>query len=101
MDIVDKITKMLIIDSIMWKKVIRKGKVQRKLICPPGFKAKDGHCVKMDVKSMLKMSRSAKRAQKKLHTDTSKEAKLLRKRTKSLKKRADKIPGTVTKKLEK
>ena len=66
-------------------------------MCPPGFKAKDGRCVKMDIMTSLKMSRSAKKAQKRLHADSSKEAKLNRKRAKSMKKRASKIPGAATK----
>lgn len=85
-DIIEKLS-ILLGERVEWKKVIRKGKVKRKLMCPPGFKEKDGKCVKMDPREIIKRSRSAKKAQKKLSADSGKIAKMARKRAKSLRKR--------------
>ena len=88
MDITEKID---ILTEAKFKKVVRKGKLIRKLICPPGFKAKKGKCKKMSPTEAKKRSRSAKRSQKKLHA-SGKSALLLRKRAKSMRKRGALIP---------
>lgn len=86
------------VNEIEWKRLIRKGKVQRKLICPDGFKAQDGRCVKMSPQETIKRKKSAKKRAKKLKVDKGKIAKLLRKRAKSLRKRAMLLPNTATEK---
>lgn len=80
------------IDEAKTKMVIRKGKLVKKLFCPPGFKASGGKCVKMSNKEMLKRSRATKKAQKKLQANKSKLIKMNKARMKSLKKRGAKIP---------
>ena len=44
MDIIDRID---ILTEAKFKRVVRKGKLVRKLICPNGFKAVKGKCKKM------------------------------------------------------
>jgi len=78
-----------------FKRVVRKGKIIRKLICPPGSKAKDGKCIKMSPTERIKRSRSAKRAQKKM--SAGKRAKMEKKKAKSLRRRASAIPDKATK----
>lgn len=85
-DIIEKLS-ILLGEKVEWKKVVRKGKVKKKLMCPPGFKEKNGKCVRMDPKEIIKRSRSAKKAQKKLSADPGRVAKLVRKRAKSMRKR--------------
>lgn len=85
-DIINKLS-ILLGERVEWKKVIRKGKVKRKLMCNPGFREKDGKCVRMDPKEIIKRSRSAKKAQRKLQANTGKKSALLRKRAKSMRKR--------------
>jgi hypothetical protein len=86
-DIINKID-YLIPERVEWKKVVRQGKVIKKLICPPGFKAKGGRCVRMKPQELIKRKISSKKAQKKLHLDKGKVAKLERKKAKSIRKRA-------------
>jgi hypothetical protein len=50
-----------LVDEVLKKKVVRKGKVVRKLDCPPGKKAKDGRCVVMKAQEKLHRKKSAKR----------------------------------------
>jgi len=90
MDIIEKID--IILTEGMMKKVIRGGKVVRKLICPQGFKAKGKKCVRMKGDEMRKRKKSAIIAQKKLQGKTDKKEKMMRKRAKSMKKRGIKIP---------
>jgi hypothetical protein len=94
MDILKKLD-MFDIDEA-FKRVIRGGKLKRKLICPTGFKAKDGRCVKMGQAEIRKRSKSAKKAQKKLQQDSGKVAKMQRKKAKSLRKRAMRLPAAAT-----
>ena len=86
-DIINKID-YLIPERVEWKKVVRQGKIIKKLICPPGFKAKGGKCVRMSPKELIHRKIASKKAQKKLHLDKGKLAKLERKKARSLKKRA-------------
>lgn len=79
------------IDEIKFKKVIRKGKIKRKAICPPGFKVVAGKCVKQKASERLKRSRSTKKAQRKIQAGGMK-TKLLRARAKSMRKRKAAIP---------
>ena len=81
MDIIDKIDN--IIDEARFKKVIRKGKVKRKLFCPPGFKAVAGKCKKMAPEEVRKRKRATKRAAKKKKGAVL--SRMLKKRRKSLK----------------
>lgn len=89
MDITDKIDIMLV--EVKWKKVVRGGKLIKKLFCPDGFKAKNGKCIKMSAAERRKRAISTKRAQKKLHAG-GKAARLLKKRAKSMRKRTALIP---------
>ena len=68
----------------------------RKLQCPPGYKAIDGKCVKMSAEELLKRKRAAKVIQRKLRADTGKREKMLRKRVKSLRIRASRIPDNAS-----
>ena len=88
MDIVEKIDILL---EAKFKKVIRKGKLVKKTICPKGFKAVGGKCKKMSPAEIRKRKKSAKRAQKKIQAG-GKSAILLRKRAKSMRKRDAMIP---------
>ncbi len=93
-DILEKIETLLVeepLNEIKFKKVIRKGKLVRKAVCPPGFKAVKGKCKKMKPGERLKRARSTKRAQKKIQS-TGTKAKLLRARAKSMRKRKAAIP---------
>ena len=95
MDILEQIDQYLedeMICEIKYKKVIRNGKVIRKAVCPDGFKAKGGRCVKMTAKEKLKRSRSTKRSQKKVQA-SGKKAQLIRSRAKSMRKRKAIIPN--------
>lgn len=79
------------IDSIIikylnesYEKVVRGGKVYRKLICKPGYKVEDGKCVKMDSEEKRNRLKAAKKSAKKRK---SKMASIIKKRNKSIKKR--------------
>ncbi len=95
-DIVNKIDSILP-EKVEWKRVIRQGKVIRKLICPAGFKAKGGKCVKMSPQETIKRKKSSKIAQRKLQHDPGKVKKMERKKAISLRKRAMRIPDKATK----
>ncbi len=88
MDILDKIDHVL--DEARFKKVIRKGKIKRKLFCPPGFRAQDGKCIKMKPEEMRKRKKATKRAAKKKKGAVL--SRMLRKRKKSMKRRKAQIP---------
>lgn len=88
MDIIDKID---IITEIKFKRVVRKGKLIRKAICPAGYKVVKGKCKKQSASEIRKRSKSTKRAQKKLWAGGG-GAKLIRKRAKSMRKRGALIP---------
>ncbi len=88
MDIVEKID---ILIEAKFKKVIRKGKLVKKTICPKGFKARGGKCKKMSPGEMRKRAKSARRAQKKIQS-SGKKAILIKKRAKSMRKRGAMIP---------
>lgn len=47
------------------KKVVRKGKIIRRIFCKPGFKAMGGKCVKMAAKERRVRKRAAKRTARK------------------------------------
>ena len=79
------------LDEIKYKKVIRKGKIKRKAVCPPGFKVVSGKCVKQKASERLKRSRSTKKAQRRIQSSGIK-TKLLRSRAKSMRKRHAAIP---------
>lgn len=66
------------------KRVIRKGKIKRKLDCPTAMKAVGGTCVRLDPKEKRKRKLGAKKGSKKRLAQKSR---IARKRTKSLKKR--------------
>lgn len=85
MDITCKID--LLLNEITWKKVIRAGKVVRKPVCPKGFKAVSGTCVKMSGQERRKRAKAVRRAQKKLWSSGGKTSKLLKKRAKSMRRR--------------
>lgn len=77
----------------MFKKVIRKGKVKKKTICPVGvMKAKGNKCVLMTPAERKNRLKAAKKTGKKLHTNLGIQKKALKKRAKSLRKRAMSIP---------
>jgi len=90
MNILEKID-LFLIDEGVWKKVIRNKKLVKKLICPSGFKAQGGKCVKMKAIEMQKRKKSSKIAQKKLHANKAKMFKLEKKRMKSMNKRSSVI----------
>ena len=66
------------------KKVIRKGKMRKKLFCKPGQKAKGGRCVAMRGAERVGRKRMAKKAAIKRR---GKLRRLLKKRAKSMRKR--------------
>jgi hypothetical protein len=80
------------LDEAEFKRVIRKGKVKRKLICPPGFKAEGKRCVKIQPKEKLKRLLGTKQRVRKLKAQTGIVKKANRKRAKSMRKRAMMIP---------
>ena len=73
-----------ILDDGYRKKVIRKGKVKKKLFCKPGQKAKGGRCV--PIKSAERNIRKLK-AKKSAVKRKSKMARIKKKRKKAMKKR--------------
>ena len=96
MNITERIDRLLIGEGKEWKKVVRKGKVIRKLICPPGYKAVDGKCVKMSPMELLHRKKSAMKAQRKLAANPGAQARMQKKKAKSLRKRAGLIPQKAT-----
>ena len=98
MDITEKLD-LFLITEIKFKKVVRKGKIVRKPICPPGFKFSGKKCKKMSATEMRKRSKATKKSQRKIQSG-GKKAGLLRKRAKSMRKRGALIPMTKTPKLE-
>lgn len=90
----DKI--LLFLGEAEFKKVVRGGKVKRKLICPPGYKAVDGRCEKMSPQELLKRKKAAKATQRKLKAQSGKFQKALKKRSKSLRRRAMVVPDNAT-----
>jgi hypothetical protein len=77
----------------IFKKVIRKGKVQRKVICPVAtMKAQDGKCVPMSPSERKKRGKAAILRGKKLKANKGTQFKANKKRAKSLRKRAMSIP---------
>jgi len=69
------------IDEALKKRVVRKGKIVRKLICKKGFKAMGGKCVKMAASERRIRKKMAKRGAKKRR---SKKSAMLRHRAKSM-----------------
>lgn len=95
MDINDKIDLFTIdtVEEAFLKKVIRKGKVKRKVVCPIGvMKAKDGKCVMMNPAERKARKKAAVKRGKLLHANVGTQKKAARKRAKSLRKRAMAIP---------
>jgi hypothetical protein len=93
MDITDKIEQLIV--EIRFKKVVRKGKLVKKAICPPGFKVVSGKCVKMSPAEARKRAKATKKAQRKIQAG-GKAAKLVRSRAKSMRKRQALIPTAQT-----
>ena len=81
-DIIDEADKIL--DEARRKKVIRKGKIKKKLFCPKGQKAKGGRCVTMKSTEKGKRKRMAKKSAVKRKA---KSARMNKKRAKSMRKR--------------
>jgi len=50
----------LIEEAVKFKKVVRGGKIVKKLVCPPGFKRVDKRCVKMNPMELRKRKKAAK-----------------------------------------
>jgi len=96
MNITERIDIILLGEKQEWKKVVRKGKVIRKLMCPPGYKAVDGKCVRMSPAERIKRSRSAKKSQKKLAANKGAQARMQKKKAKSLRKRVALVPKKAT-----
>tara|TARA_Y100001970_G_scaffold245745_1_gene313019 strand:+ start:1419 stop:1745 length:327 start_codon:yes stop_codon:yes gene_type:complete len=67
-----------------WKVVWRKGKKQRKLMCPPGTKAVGKVCKKMSAGERVKRRKALRKAAKKMKSMMTR---VLKKRAKSLRKR--------------
>lgn len=85
MDIIDKINLFSIDEG--WEKVIRKGKIKRKLICPVGMKAKNGKCVMMKPTEKRNLFKAALLRGKKMKANVNVMIKAKKKRAKSMKKR--------------
>lgn len=45
-----------------WIRVVRGNEIQRKLICPPGFQAVEGECVKITAQARRAASKAARKA---------------------------------------
>lgn len=73
-----------ILDEKEIKKVVRAGKIVKKVFCNDGQKAKDGKCVKMTGKEKLIRKKAAKKAVKSKKGKSS--VKANKKRAKSMKK---------------
>ena len=90
MDVTDKID--LFLNEIM-KKVIRKGKVVKKTICPTAaMKAVGGKCVMMSPQERRNRAKAAKITGKKIKANPGLQKKATKKRAKSMRKRAMGIP---------
>lgn len=77
----------------IFKKVIRKGQLKKKTICPVAImKAKDGKCVMMSPSERKKRAKAAKKTGRKISANLGLQKKAARKRRKSLKKRGMRIP---------
>jgi hypothetical protein len=50
----------LIQEGLRFKKVVRGGKILKKLMCPPGYKSTNGRCVRMSSMEIRKRKKSAK-----------------------------------------
>lgn len=50
----------LIEEALRFKKVVRGGKILKKLMCPPGYKSANGRCVRMSSMEIRKRKKSAK-----------------------------------------
>lgn len=75
------------------KKVIRKGQLKKKTICPVEImKSKDGKCVMMSPTERKKRAKAAKKTGRKISSNLGLQKKAARKRAKSLKKRGMRIP---------
>ena len=72
------------LDEAVRKKVIRKGKIKKKLFCQPGQKAVKGRCVTMKSKEKARRKIKAKKSALKRKAKASK---IRRKRAKSMRKR--------------
>ncbi len=97
MDIIEKIDLLSIDDvdelSEAYKKVIRKGKIKRKLVCPVAvMKAQDGKCVSMTPAERKKRGKAAILRGRKLKANKGIQKKAQKKRARSLRKRAMQIP---------
>jgi hypothetical protein len=92
---IDEKIDLFTMDSLdeVFKKVIRKGKVKRKLICPPGLKAVDGKCKVMSPSEKKARKKAAILRGRKFKANKSAQVKAQRKRSKSLRKRAMQIPN--------
>ena len=92
MDILDKLDDENI--NELFKKVIRKGVLKRKLICPLATqKAQGGKCVMMSPSERRKRKKATKLVGKKISANIGIQKQAQRKRAKSLRKRAMRIPG--------
>ena len=92
------------IDSLdeIFKKVVRAGKIKRKVVCPVELmKAKDGKCVMMTPAERKKRGKAAKLRGKKLKVNVGIQKKAQKKRAKSLRKRAMAIPDQGAASLQK
>lgn len=49
------------LDEGKWARVVRGGKAQRKLMCPPGMKAQGGRCVKIKAAERLARQKGARK----------------------------------------
>ena len=98
MDILEKIDQYLTeagieeyLTEIRFKKVIRKGKLFKKLICPQGMKVVGGKCKRMSPTEVRKRAKAARKSQRKIQA-SGVGKRLLRKRAKSMRKRGALIP---------
>jgi len=92
MDIIEKLEDERVDE--LFKKVIRKGVLKRKLVCPVDtMKAQNGKCVPMSGEERRKRKKATKLTGRKVHSNLGIQKKAMRKRAKSLKKRAMRIPS--------
>jgi len=92
MDILEKLDDEYL--NELWKKVIRKGALKRKLICPAAImKAQGGKCVTMSPEERRKRKKATKITGRKVSANLGVQKKAMRKRAKSMKKRAMRIPS--------
>jgi hypothetical protein len=74
-----------ILQEIKFKRVMRKGKVVKKKVCPDNAKVAGNRCVPITGSEKLKLKKAAKKRARKMKA---KMGKILKKRAKSMKKRA-------------